>query len=125
MLKDLGMAEPQSVMEPQARASFEAIGSNSPVAVESNGRIGQSASETGAPFFEAFVDWPDLESPDSLQAARANARATAIGRASKLRRENVFMMDKIETQGIIHSIKYCKKNLLRIFFTITTLNKCC
>ena len=98
MLKDLGMAEPQSVMEPQARASFEAIGSNSPVAVESSGRIGQSTSETGAPFFEAFVDWPDLESPDSLQAARANARAAAIGRASSVRKEKreFFMEDKIE-----------------------------
>ena len=74
------MAEPQSVMEPQARASFEAIGSNSPVAVESNGRIGQSASDTGAPFFEDFVDWPDLESPDSLQAERAKAIVLSIAK---------------------------------------------
>ena len=84
------MAEPQSVMEPQARASLEAIGSNSPVAVESIGRIGQSASETGAPFFEAPL-FAALESPDSSQAERESASAAAIGTASKERRENVFM----------------------------------
>ena len=64
MLKDFGIAEPQRVIVPQGRASFEAIGSNSPVAVESTGSSGQFSS---ADF--AFLP----EAPCSLQAVRAKA----------------------------------------------------
>ena len=85
-------------MEPQARAFLEAIGSNSPVAVESSGRIGQSASETETPFLEEL--FAPLEAPDSSQAERESASVTArtdvTGCASKVRKEKVFMMDKIE-----------------------------
>lgn len=50
------MAEPHRVIEPQARASLPATGSNSPVAELSTGMTGQSASETAAAFAPAPLE---------------------------------------------------------------------
>ena len=67
MLKDFGIAEPHKVIAPQGRASFEAIGSNSPVASGSCGSSGQLSSAD-------FADFAPLE-PDSLQAVNDSVEA--------------------------------------------------
>ena len=74
MLKDLGIEEPQRVMVPQGRASLEAMGSNSPVAVESKGNSGQFKSADLTADFEP-------EAPCSLQAVKATELIKASAKA--------------------------------------------
>ena len=51
MLKDFGMEEPHSVMEPQGTASLEAIGSNSPVPAGNSTLVLQLISLVFSAFF--------------------------------------------------------------------------
>ena len=106
MLKDFGIAEPHKVIVPQGRASFEAMGSNSPVASGSCGNSGQ--------FSSAFLLAAPLDAPDSLQAENRNADATRTAQETLIEKSFIQNnIDKLFRKIVFPSLSREQRSLLQ------------